>query len=77
MYCTKCGELKIKEPTGRFLKETGEKEFMLVCPADPCGHDGHRYVPPSTEGLSFIAKLFLPYFECKRCGKKYQDTYHW
>lgn len=65
-YCEHCGTPLIKEETGKYNTETGEKTYIMVCPVNPCGHTGHKYVTYKQNG--FFEKLFFDAYKCERCG---------
>lgn len=72
MFCKIDGKKKIKEWTGEYVEDTGEKEYRLVCPANPCEHDGHNYV--FDRDTPFLVAVFNSEWVCSRCGKRLRYT---
>lgn len=70
-FCTVCGEPEELVWTGRYDRNTGEKECTPYCSADPC-HTKHDKDYDKCGG--FLEMLSGRIATCRKCGYKiYSD----
>lgn len=73
MYCTKCGAKKVKEFANEWDDVTGKKNYNLICPVNPCDHDGHDWNVLVPRGFwENLQYLLVRTAICRRCGTWYE-----